>query len=152
MSPRVRPNDDQSASTAADSYAEARERSLLRLVFDATAKNASFVLDDALLETAKTHPKRDLALLYNAMAACGLNSTESWRLLLSGARSTATCVVCRGPVLQWRENDRVDGSAGGRETEDRFGYYATFKSGDVSWGSLQGGCSGPGAVNFGISL
>uniref|UniRef100_A0A2S2Q9G5 Coiled-coil domain-containing protein n=1 Tax=Sipha flava TaxID=143950 RepID=A0A2S2Q9G5_9HEMI len=88
---------------AVDSYAEARKRIMMRLIFDATIRNASFIIDNELIDIVKSHPKKNLILLYNAMAAYGLNTMDSWRCLLSYAQSMVKCQVCRTPVL-WRKS------------------------------------------------
>lgn len=87
-----------------DPYTEAREQDLLRLVLDKTIKNVSFVLDNELIEIIKSHPKKHLTLLYNAMAAYGLHNIDSWKFLLSYTQSMVTCTICRGPVL-WHKNE-----------------------------------------------
>lgn len=101
--------------TNLDSYTKTRERALLQLVFDMTVKNASFILDRELIEIIKLHKKEKLTLLYNAMAACGLHSIDSWKCILSYTQTMATCAVCTRPVL-WHKNDIP-------VNVDRFGYY-----------------------------
>lgn len=101
-----------------DSYTEARERALLQLIFDKTMKNASFILDNELIDIIVSHPKKNLTLLYNAMAAYGLNSLDSWKCLLSYTQSMVTCGICHGPVM-WYKSD-LD-----QPTKlDRFGHFA----------------------------
>jgi len=90
-----------------DSYTETRERALLQLVFDMTMKNSSFILDNELIEIIKSHPKNNLILLYNAMAAYGLNNIDSWRCLLSYTQSMATCAICHGLVM-WHKTDNIN--------------------------------------------
>ncbi|VVC37015.1 Dynein regulatory complex protein 1, C-terminal [Cinara cedri] len=87
-------------------YTETRERALLQLVFDMTMKNvSSFILDNELIEIIiKTHGEKSLTLFYNTMAACGLNTTDSWKCLLSYVQSMVTCADCRGPVM-WHKPD-----------------------------------------------
>ncbi|XP_026806274.1 dynein regulatory complex protein 1 [Rhopalosiphum maidis] len=93
-----------------DSYTETRERALLQLVFDMTIKNSSFILDSELIEIIKSHPKNNLILLYNAMAAYGLNNIDSWRCLLSYAQTMVTCAICCGPIV-WHKTDNINHSA-----------------------------------------
>ncbi|XP_060852929.1 dynein regulatory complex protein 1 isoform X2 [Rhopalosiphum padi] len=92
-----------------DSYTETRERALLQLVFDMTIKNSSFILDSELIEIIKSHPKNNLILLYNAMAAYGLNNIDSWRCLLSYAQTMVTCAICCGPIV-WHKTDNINQS------------------------------------------
>lgn len=94
----------QNDKKSVDSYTEARERALLQLIFDMTIKNCSFILDDELIEIIKSHPKNNLILLYNAMAAYGLNNIDSWQCLLSYTQSMVTCAICDGPVM-WHKTD-----------------------------------------------
>eukprot|EP00102_Acyrthosiphon_pisum_P014853 XP_008185138.1 PREDICTED: dynein regulatory complex protein 1 isoform X2 [Acyrthosiphon pisum] len=94
----------QNDKKSVDSYTDTRERALLQLIFDMTMKNNSFILDNELIEIIKSHPKNNLILLYNAMAAYGLNNIDSWRCLLSYAQSMATCAICEGPVM-WHRTD-----------------------------------------------
>lgn len=98
-------------------YTETRERALLQLVFDMTMKNvSSFILDNELIEIIlKSHGEKKLMLFYNAMAACGLNTINSWKCLLSYTQSMVICAVCRGPVL-WQKPDLNQ-----RAKVDRFG-------------------------------
>jgi len=93
-------NDEKSV----DSYTEARERALLQLIFDMTMKNNSFILDNELIEIIKSHPKNNLILFYNAMAAYGLNNINSWRYLLSYTQSMVTCAICDGPIMWHKTN------------------------------------------------
>jgi len=101
-----------------DSYTETRERALLQLVFDMTIKNSSFILDSELIEIIKSHPKNNLILLYNAMAAYGLNNIDSWRCLLSYAQTMVTCAICCGPIM-WHKTDNINQST----NIDRFGHW-----------------------------
>lgn len=94
----------QNDKKSVDSYTETRERALLQLIFDMTMKNNSFILDNELIEIIKSHPKNNLILLYNAMAAYGLNNIDSWRCLLSHAQSMVSCAICDGPVM-WHRTD-----------------------------------------------
>lgn len=113
----------QNRQNAVDSeYTETRERALLRLVFDMTVKNlSSFILDNELIEIImKSHGEKKLTLFYNAMAACGLNTINSWKCLLSYTQSMVTCAVCRIPVL-WRKPDLNQ-----RAKVDRFGHFFSF--------------------------
>lgn len=107
----------QNDQNVVNPYAKTRERALLQLVFDKTIKNASSILDNELIEIIKSHQNGDLTLLYNVMAAYGLNSTDSWKCLLSYTQSMVTCTICRGPVL-WYKNDLNQPAK-----IDRFGYY-----------------------------
>ncbi|XP_025194962.1 dynein regulatory complex protein 1 [Melanaphis sacchari] len=100
----------QNDRRSVDSYTETRERALLQLVFDMTMRNSSFILDNELIEIIKSHPKKNLILLYNAMAAYGLNNIDSWRCLLLYTQSMATCAICRGPVI-WHKTDSINQSA-----------------------------------------
>lgn len=100
-----------------DLYTKTRERALLQLIFDKTMKNASFILDNDLIDIIVSHPKKNLTLVYNVMAACGLNSLDSWKYLLSCTQSMVTCGVCHGPVM-WYKSD-LD-----QPTKiDRFGHF-----------------------------
>lgn len=87
-------------------YTETRERALLQLIFDMTMKNvSSFILDNELIELIiKLHGEKNFTLFYNAMAACGLNTMDSWKYLLSYTKSMVTCTVCRVPIL-WYKHD-----------------------------------------------
>lgn len=107
--------DGNAVSAAANAYAECRERALSRLVFDAIVDNAPSILDNELIAIVKAHRDSRLTLLYNVMAAYGLNGPDSWQRLLSYTRTMASCAICRGPVL-WRER-RSDRPA----IVDRFG-------------------------------
>lgn len=94
----------QNDPNAVNSYTESREQALLQLIFDKNMKNASFILDNNLIEIIKSHPKQNLILMYNTMAAYGLNSIDSWKFLLSCTQSLVTCGLCQGPVL-WHKSD-----------------------------------------------
>jgi len=94
----------QNDKKSIDSYTETRERALLQLIFDMTMKNNSFILDNELIEIINSHPKNNLILFYNTMAAYGLNNIDSWRCLLSYTQSMVTCANCDGPVM-WYKTD-----------------------------------------------
>jgi len=79
-------------------------------------KNNSFILDNELVEIIKSHPKNNLILLYNAMAAYGLDNIDSWRCLLSYAQSMVKCAICEGPVM-WHRTDKNQPA-----NIDRFGF------------------------------
>lgn len=121
----------QNQRDAVDSqYTETRERALLQLVFDMTMKNvSSFILDNELIEIIiKAHGEKSLTLFYNTMAACGLNTIDSWKCLLSYAQSMVTCADCRGPVL-WHKPD-FDHCAQVDRFENIFSFY---RSGGTCW-------------------
>ncbi|XP_050524819.1 dynein regulatory complex protein 1-like isoform X2 [Daktulosphaira vitifoliae] len=87
-------------------YSRYREQAFLNLIMEKTLDNASFLLDDQLLDIINTHSEKNLSLLFNILATCGIKTTITWNQMLFNVREQVICDICQKPVT-WHKPETL---------------------------------------------